>query len=177
MSRFDQFRSLFRRSLPWLLLAAFVSWISSGTAPHAAFPIGSQLPATSLPLALSDGSQFTLTGSHESVVVLNFWASYCEPCRVEAPVLSAAQAQATDIKVIGLSVETVSADVAASQARRIGMRYAVGVADEALLSRLRVQSVPTTYVIAKNGKVVLSRVGAISSGELEAALAAGRDAS
>jgi hypothetical protein len=91
--------------------------------------------------------------------------------------LSAAQAQATDIKVVGLSVETVSADVVASQARRIGMRYAVGVADEALLSRLRVQSVPTTYVIAKNGKVVLSRVGAISSGELEAALAAGRDAS
>jgi thiol-disulfide isomerase/thioredoxin len=175
MSRFAQLRTFLRRSLPWLVLIAFVWWSQrGGGAPHAAFPIGSQLPPVSA--SLSDGSEFTLAGS-ASVVVLNFWASYCEPCRVEAPVLSRAQAQAADIKVVGLSVESVSASEVANQARRIGMRYAVGVADEALLSRLRVQSVPTTYVIAKSGKIVLSRVGAISSGELEAALAAGRDAS
>jgi peroxiredoxin len=57
------------------------------------------------------------------------------------------------------------------------MRYPVGVADESQLSRFRVQSVPTTYVIDKNGKIVLSRVGALAKRELEEAIATARDAS
>jgi thioredoxin-like negative regulator of GroEL len=58
------------------------------------------------------------------------------------------------------------------------MHYGVGVAEEALLSQLRVQSVPTTYVIAKSGKIVLSHVGVVGKRELAAALEeARRDAS
>ena len=79
-------------------------------------------------------------------------------------------AQAPDVKVVGLSVEPLQNEIVAKQAANIGMRYPVGVADEALLSRFRVQSVPTTYVISKTGKLVLSRVGAVSESELHHAL-------
>jgi thioredoxin-related protein len=89
-------------------------------------------------------------------------------------VLSGAQAQ--DVRVVGLTVEPFTTADAAKHATRIGMRFPVGVADEALLSRFRVQSVPTTYVIDKHGKIVLSRVGAIAKRELDAAIAAARDA-
>jgi thiol-disulfide isomerase/thioredoxin len=155
---------LLRQSLPWFALLVIVLWSTRGLSPSAAFAVGQRLPVFSA--TLSDGSAFS--PSHEQITVLNFWASYCGPCRSEAPVLSAAQA--ADVKVVGLSVEPLKGAIVAKQATSIGMRYPVGVADEALLSRFRVQSVPTTYVISKSGQLVLSRVGAVSESELHDAL-------
>lgn len=168
MTRAERVRRLLRNSLPWLALLTFVLWSTRGLSPSAAFAVGQRLPAFSA--SLTDGSSFA--PSDRQITVLNFWASYCGPCRSEAPVLSAAQAP--DVKVVGLSVEALQNEIVAKQAAGIGMRYPVGVADEALLSRFRVQSVPTTYVISKRGKLMLSRVGAISESELRDALSDAR---
>ena len=160
----DTARKWLRRALPWLGLAVFAWFSARGSG--AAFAVGSQMPAFAA--ALSDGRTMSIGGPSPDVVVLNFWASYCGPCRAEAPVLSALQAPG--VRVIGLSVEDYAPGVVAEQARRIGMTYPVGVADAGVLSRFRVQSVPTTYVLAKNGTIVLSRVGTVHKGELEDAL-------
>jgi cytochrome c biogenesis protein CcmG, thiol:disulfide interchange protein DsbE len=168
VSATERLRKLLRQSLPWLALLLFVLWSTRGLSPSAAFAVGQRLPAFSA--TLTDGSAFAPASGQ--VTVLNFWASYCGPCRSEAPVLSALQAP--DVKVVGLSVEPLQNQIVAKQAASIGMRYPVGVADEALLSRFRVQSVPTTYVISKTGKLVLSRVGTVSESELHEALADAR---
>jgi len=174
MSGLERLRSLFRKSWPLLALGAVTLWFGrGGLSPGAAFQVGGELPELSAQLA--DGTRFSLAQARDQVVVLNFWASYCEPCRVEAPLLGAAQAP--DVRVIGLSVEPGSPAEVLAQARGIGMLYPVGVADAALLSRFRVQSVPTTYVIGKNRKIVLSRVGVLGKRELEQAVSAARDAS
>ena len=174
MSRLDRVRALLRRSWPVLALVALAVWtLRGGLAPAATFQVGGQLPDVSA--KLTDGTHFSLAQARDQVVVLNFWASYCQPCRAEAPLLSAAQGK--DVRVVGLSVEQYSPAEVAAQARNIGMQYPVGVADEALLSRFRVQSVPTTYVIGKNRKIVLSRVGLLAERELHDALEAARDAS
>ena len=162
--------SVIRRGLPWLAFAIGVLWLTRGARPGAHFPVGSQLPPFTA--QLSDGSSFTLGPSLPQVVVLTFWASYCVPCRAEAPVLSAIQSP--DIRVLGLSVEDLPATQVAAQARALGMRYPVGNAAPSLLTRFRVGAVPTTYVIARDGTVVLSRVGAVSSNELREALASAR---
>jgi cytochrome c biogenesis protein CcmG, thiol:disulfide interchange protein DsbE len=161
-----------RRALPWIAFAMFCWWGVGGMAPSGAFPVGAELPHINT--QLTDGSRFSLQQVSGQILVLNFWASYCEPCRREAPFLT--EAQAPDVRVVGLTVEPFSDADASRFASQIGMNYPVGVADEALLSRFRVQSVPTTYVIDKHGKIVLSRVGAIAKRELDAAIAEARNA-
>ena len=166
--------AVLRRSWPLVMLVVVTLRMGrGGLSPSATFKVGGELPELSTELA--DGTRFSLAQARDQVVVLNFWASYCQPCRVEAPLLSAAQA--ADVRVVGLSVEQYSPAQVAAQARDLGMHYPIGVADEALLSRFRVQSVPTTYVIGKDRKIVLSRVGLLGKRELEEALAAARDAS
>ena len=161
-----------RRALPWLMLAVGIVWVSWGLRPSARFPVGGKLPSFSAPL--SDGRSFTLTAAPDRVTVLNFWASWCGPCRAEGPVLSEAQAGADDVRVVGLSIEPLPVAEVGRRARALGMHYDVGQADEALLARFQVHTLPTTYVIARDGAIVLSRVGAITGSELEAALASAR---
>ena len=161
---------MLRRTLPWVALVAGTFWATRQLAPAAHFPVGSRLPAFAA--QLSDGSSFSLEATPRQVVVLSFWASYCAPCRAEAPLLS--RLQARDIRVLGLSVEGMPAATVEQQARALGMHYPVGSADRELLERFQVGAVPTTYVIARDGTIVLSRVGAVSRSELEAALASAR---
>jgi len=165
-----------RRALPWLALVALAAWTALGFQTKTAFPVGSQFPQLLATVTLTDGSHMRFS-DEDRVVVLNFWASYCEPCRMEAPLLSQLQAEAQDVRVVGLSVEAGPPDTVAAQARALGMHFAIGVASDELVSQLRVQSIPTTYVIGKSGKIVMAHVGLLRSGELHKALADARDAS
>ncbi len=148
-----------------------IYWLSSdaGTG-KAEFPIGGKLPEFDVQLA--DGTRLQ-AGSE--VLVLNFWASYCAPCREEAPILSAAHAKEPGaVRVIGLSIEGLPRDKMLQAARELGMRYPLAAVDAAFLARLRVRALPTTYVIARDGVITLSRIGAVTDRELSAAIASAK---
>jgi cytochrome c biogenesis protein CcmG/thiol:disulfide interchange protein DsbE len=117
---------------------------------------------------LSDGSVFDISERRGEVLVLTFWASWCGPCRREAPVLSRLQQQG--ITVIGLGVEDHSLERLTKDAQRLGARYAIGKPEPGVLERMRVSVIPTTYVIDRNGSVVLGRTGLVSEDELRAAV-------
>jgi cytochrome c biogenesis protein CcmG, thiol:disulfide interchange protein DsbE len=158
--------STIRRSLPWLALGIFVLWAFQGLSPRANFAVGTHVP--SFTATLTDGSKYQYAPAPKQVTVLNFWASYCGPCKVEAPLFS--HAHGGDVQVVGLSTEDLPSDEIARRADALGMHYRIGVADPALMSRFHVQSLPTTYVVDPNGTIVLSRVGAVTHDELETAL-------
>lgn len=165
-------KSFARRALPWACMLVGIWWLSGSNTPGAEFPAGGSLPA--LALDLSDGTRLSLPARGEQparVLVLNFWASYCAPCREEAPILTALhERNAAQVRVIGLSIEGLSTPQMLRAAEELGMRYPIAACDLALLKLLRVRSVPTTYVIAKDGVITLSRVGAVTQSELEAAI-------
>jgi thiol-disulfide isomerase/thioredoxin len=88
------------------------------------------------------------------VVLLDFWATWCMPCRVVIPKLGDLQSRfgAQGLNVVGLSTE--DAQDVATFAQRIGMRYAVGVDKNAETTRsYGVASLPTLVVIDKRGVV------------------------
>jgi thiol-disulfide isomerase/thioredoxin len=166
-----------RRAAPWLLLVGGIYWMAVPGGPAAEFPLGARLPE--IAVDVSDGSRLVLplprTADTPRVLVLNFWATYCAPCRAEAPIFTSIHEQsAKAVRVIGLSIEGLRNDEMVRAAQQLGMRYPIAACDLGLLRKLRVRAVPTTYVIATDGVITLSRVGAVTQSELESAIAAAK---
>ncbi len=124
-------------------------------------------------LALKDltGAQQSLASYRGRVVVLNFWATWCEPCKKEMPDLSSIQ---NDYAAFGVQVIGAAGDAAADSAKvmkfirefKINFPVWVGATTEDM-ERFGVGSVlPATVIIDKSGKVVRREIGIIKPAEL-----------
>jgi thiol-disulfide isomerase/thioredoxin len=127
-------------------------------------------PAGDIRAELNDGGVFRLDEHRGEAIVINFWATWCTPCRHEIPVLNALHGRG--VRIIGLAVDPLSLADVGSHARGLGIRYPVGKAAPGVTERLAVRVVPSTYVVGRNGKLTLASSGVVSAAELEAAVAA-----
>jgi len=119
-----------------------------------------------------DGSSLKVTSLRGHVVVLNAWASYCEPCRTESPALArvAQQTAALDVRFVGID-EQDRAEPARAFAASAGATYPELVdADGALLGSLRLvppSAVPSTLVLDRSGRVAARVIGAVDAATLD----------
>ena len=113
-------------------------------------------PAPDFTLTTFDGKPFHLADQKGKVVVINFWASWCGPCRDEAPALESLWEQYKDQPVVFLGV-TYADDPKDSQAfmQQFGMTYPVAADGHSDVSKglYRIQGVPETFVIDKQGNI------------------------
>ncbi len=160
-----------RRALPWMLLAA-AAWLAFGHLGRSTnlVPEGEAAPA--LEAELASGEAFVLGKGEPEVVVLNFWASWCAPCRAEAPALTRIHDHIANRggRVIGISADRAELDAVAHHAVGLGMEYPIGMTDTETFERYRVTQLPTTYVIDEDGKIRWSHVGAVDEDRLRAAI-------
>ena len=152
-----------------LIYGAFL--VIAGTYVIRSFQMPSTLSAgdraPTFEATLSTGKRLDLSEPPGHVVVLTFWASWCEPCRSEAPILNSLQTQA---QIVGISVDDADADAAALLARGIGIRFPVIGGRPDLPQLFDLQSVPATFVIAPDGKLAYVHVGVTGREELEDAI-------
>lgn len=122
------------------------------------------LPAPGSLAPVSVGTfQSILVGQRDTPVVVNVWASWCGPCRVEAPLLQKASQRYGDrVVFLGVDARDREADARAFL-RRYGITYPNVVdTDDAITSLLGLRGFPTTYIFDRSGKVAASVVGGIS---------------
>jgi cytochrome c biogenesis protein CcmG/thiol:disulfide interchange protein DsbE len=106
-------------------------------------------------------------------VVINFWASWCIPCRDEAPILNAsARAHTGDVVFLGIDVQDLRDDALAFS-REFNTPY-VSVQDRGnrAYEDYGLSGVPETYYIDRRGRIVAHSPGAVSRGSVEAGIVA-----
>jgi cytochrome c biogenesis protein CcmG/thiol:disulfide interchange protein DsbE len=129
-------------------------------------------PDRTLPVLGGDG-QRSLASFKGKPVVLNFWASWCDPCRIEAPLLERAQQRLARAggTVLGVTFRDASPD---SQAfvRRFRLTYpSIRDVDGRLAKEYGTRALPETFVIDADGKVAALKRGAVDRQFLDEALA------
>ena len=126
--------------------------------------------------AVADGS-VSLDELRGTPVVLNFWASWCEPCRTEAEVLEGGWERARDEQTLflGLNMQDLTDD-ARGFASELGIAYP-NVRDESNAVALDwgVTGLPETFFLSADGEVVAHAIGAVSSEQLELGVEAAED--
>jgi cytochrome c biogenesis protein CcmG/thiol:disulfide interchange protein DsbE len=112
------------------------------------------------------GTDVSLDDLRGRTVVLNFWASWCEPCEREAPILNeiAARYRRTDapVVVLGLDVQDLSEEALAF-ARDFGMTYpSLREAGDAAYRDYQLTGLPESFVIDPEGRIALKVVGEVT---------------
>ncbi|MFR0675319.1 TlpA family protein disulfide reductase [Enterobacterales bacterium AW_CKDN230030176-1A_HGKHYDSX7] len=108
-------------------------------------------------------------------VILNYWAEWCGPCRLEVPELNTAAQrwQASGVKVIGVNFDGLQGDELKQASETLGIRFTVLAQDPAEHYDLpRSEALPVTYIIDDKGKVREQLVGEQTLESLKARLKA-----
>ena len=104
------------------------------------------------------------------IVVLNFWATWCVPCREEIPSLIELHQQYGDdgVIIVGASVDRGGVDLVKRFVERFKVNYPIVIADEKMMRDFgNVEAVPTTFLIDRNGRVAGKHVGFAEKETLE----------
>ncbi len=119
-----------------------------------------------------NGKKVSMADFKGHPVVINFWATYCGPCRIEMPWFEEFTAKYKDQGVIILGVdqdEDMPSNTVAAAAKKIGVTYPILMPSKTTTKDFALGDyLPETFYIDKNGTVVEQSVGTPSKDELEA---------
>jgi peroxiredoxin len=116
------------------------------------------------------GDSITLSDLRGRPVVLNFWATWCGPCRSEVPAFSRFFQAHPEVAVLGLSVDQGPPAKVKHTVREWGIAYPVAIISGALQSQYDISTLPTTVIIDADGKVQKIHVGTMSESQLARAV-------
>ncbi len=138
------------------------------------YPVGQRLDAPAVSgTTINGGRRLSLASYRGDTIVLNFWGSWCAPCRAEAPALAqlARQLQPTGVRFVGVDIlDEPDSAKAFMQTFNVGYPSLNDPADEIALrfhSTVPPAAIPTTLVIDRSGRIAARIFGAATYVELQ----------
>lgn len=154
-------------------------WLLAGRTSQPTLPPVAELrrPAPSFALPALDGTTVRLEDYRGKVVLINFWGTWCEPCKDETPALQEAYRKLRDqgLVIIGVDLRNQErggadglSDVRAF-AQRYGLTYPIALDASGDTARaFQIYPIPTSYFIDQNGMIRYVRVSTLTTQEVEA---------
>jgi thiol-disulfide isomerase/thioredoxin len=127
-------------------------------------------PAPDFELNTIDDKKIKLSDLRGKAIVVNFWATWCDPCKLEMPWLVDLQEKysAQGLVILGLNVDQGSKEKVASFAKEMGVNYPVLRATDAVSDLYGgIDGLPTTFYVGRDGVVVEQGAGIISKDLIE----------
>jgi len=141
----------------------------SGT-DHAPGVLGYGTPAPNFTLQTLDGKNISLTDFRGKAVLVNFWATWCGPCKIETPWLVELQSQygSQGLQVVGVAMDDSGQDEIAKFAKDMRVNYPVLLGKEAVGDAYGgVPALPESFFVGRDGKIVDRIIGLKGRGEIE----------
>ena len=151
------------RSFLGLLLLIVLLAACGGSGVPARLAVGDPLPEFTLPAL--DGSQVDSGSLAGKAVVLNFWATWCQPCLTEIPELK--QLAGDGFQVVGIALDQEGEPAVRPFVRSHGMSYRILLGNQAVFQRLGGIAIPYTLVLDPSLKVVNIYRGPARRSDLE----------
>jgi len=149
-----------------ILIAALAWGLVHPANPTTAAIVGKQAPEIEV-RTLDGGGTVRLSDLRGHPVVLNFWASWCAPCRQEAPALTeAAHLLGSRVDFLGVDFAD-SSNAARAYLAQTGYPYPVGTAVDGIPAEYGITSPPVTYFINPRGIVVAHFSGPLDLGSIQ----------
>jgi cytochrome c biogenesis protein CcmG/thiol:disulfide interchange protein DsbE len=136
-------------------------------------PEASRKLAPEFDLKGADGGRVKLANYQGKVVLVNFWATWCGPCKVEIPWFVEFQRTYKDrgFTVVGLSVDEDGWNAVKPYAERRKINYPTAIVNQQLLESYGgVSSLPTTFVVDQKGRIAAAHVGLVSKATYQKAI-------
>jgi thiol-disulfide isomerase/thioredoxin len=136
-------------------------------------PLGSQAPDFELKVLGSNGKTMQLSSLKGKAVIVNFWATWCEPCKIEMPWLVELQKKygPQGLQIIGVAVDDSEEKIISAFSHKMGVNYPVLQGTEKVADLYGgVDGLPTNFFLDRSGKVVDRVLGLVSESVIEDAI-------
>ncbi len=163
----------------WIKLAVLALVVIAGVEVYAR--LGRRAPdhapgqaAPGFTLLDTDGKYVSLASLKGKVVAVNFWATWCPPCRAEILELAKVYAENRGkcFEMLGVAEESGPREVVVEAAQKLGATYPILLDDKGdVANSFRIGGYPHTFLIDTEGRVRTSIAGGIDGDELRQALA------
>ncbi|MDQ1390933.1 MAG: cytochrome c biosis protein CcmG, thiol:disulfide interchange protein DsbE [Acidobacteriaceae bacterium] len=130
-------------------------------------------PAPDFSLESLDGKTTRLSDFRGKAVLLNFWATWCGPCKIEMPWFVDFQKQygSQGLQIVGVAMDDASKEDIGKFAKDMGVNYPILIGKEAVGDQYGgIPGLPETFLIARDGKIVDKIVGLRGKAEIEDAI-------
>ena len=140
---------------------------------HAPSVLGYGTPAPNFTLQTLDGKNLSLSDLRGKAVLVNFWATWCGPCKIETPWLVEMQNQygSAGLQVVGVAMDDSGKDDIEKFAKDMGVNYPVLLGKEAVGDAYGgVPALPESFFVSRDGKIVDRIIGLKGRSEIEDAV-------